>query len=39
LVGHQAEPQRNFLEYLRSIPPGAAVKFPRAVDRPRPVVL
>jgi plasmid stability protein len=39
LVGNKPGPQRNFIEYLRSIPPGADVEFPRSVDLPRPVAL
>lgn len=35
LVGNQAGPQEDFLAYLRSIPVGGALGFPRAVDRPR----
>jgi len=39
LVGDSAEPQRNFIEYLRSIPQGEAIEFPRSADLPRRVVL
>jgi plasmid stability protein len=39
LVGNRPGPQDNFLDYLRSIPPGAEVDFPRAADRPRSVEL
>jgi plasmid stability protein len=39
LVGNQAGPQDDFLAYLRSIPPGGGLDFPRAKDRPRPVQL
>jgi plasmid stability protein len=39
LVGNQPGPQRNFIEYLRSIPQGADVEFPRSVDLPRRVAL
>jgi plasmid stability protein len=39
LIGDSANPQRNFIEFLRSIPPGEAVAFPRAADLPRRVVL
>ena len=35
LVGEHAGPQENFLAYLRSIPTGGAIAFPRASDRPR----
>lgn len=35
LVGNQAGPQEDFLAYLRSIPTGGTLGFPRAVDRPR----
>jgi plasmid stability protein len=35
LMGNQAEPQENFLGYLRSIPTGGTIDFPRAADRPR----
>lgn len=39
LVGNRPGPQSNFLEYLRSIPQGKKVEFPRATDLPRPVSL
>lgn len=39
LLGAQPSPQRNFLEYLRSIPRGEDIEFPRADDLPRPVAL
>jgi plasmid stability protein len=39
LVGNQPGPQRNFIEYLRSIPQGEPVEFPRAADLPRSVEL
>ena len=39
LVGNQPGPQRNFIEYLRSIPQGADVEFPSSVDLPRRVAL
>lgn len=39
LIGDQPGPQRNFLEYLRSIPRGEDIEFPRAIDLPRPVAL
>ncbi len=35
LVGNQEGPAEDFLAYLRSIPSGGAMTFPRAVDRPR----
>lgn len=35
LAGDHPDPKRNFLEYLRSIPPGADVEFPRQRDLPR----
>ena len=39
LVGNKPGPQRNFIEYLRSIPQGEDVEFPRSVDLPRQVAL
>ncbi|MDD2765978.1 MAG: hypothetical protein PHE83_18605 [Opitutaceae bacterium] len=39
LVGNRPGPKRNFVEYLRSIPQGEEVEFPRASDLPRPVTL
>lgn len=39
LVGTNPGPKRNFIEYLRSIPQGADVEFPRTSDRPRQVEL
>lgn len=39
LIGNRPGPQHNFLEYLRSIPRGEEVAFPRATDLPRPVAL
>jgi plasmid stability protein len=35
LVGKQPGPKRDFIEYLRSIPQGTDVEFPRAGDFPR----
>ena len=35
LTGSQAGPQEDFLAYLRSIPGGGRIDFPRATDRPR----
>ena len=37
LMGNNPGPRRNFIEYLRSIPRGEAVEFPRAADLPRHV--
>ncbi len=39
LVGTRAEPQENFLDYLRSIPTGGVIKFPRSTGLPREVSL
>ena len=39
LIGNRPGPQSNFIEYLRSIPPGGPVEFLRAADRPRAVTL
>ena len=39
LVGNNPGPNRNFIEYLRSIPQSEAVEFPRTSDLPRPVEL
>jgi plasmid stability protein len=39
LVGNKPGPQRNFIEYLRSIPQGEDVEFARTTDLPRPVDL
>ncbi len=38
LLGSPA-PQKNFIEYLQSIPAGEGIEFPRAKDLPREVVL
>lgn len=38
LVGDGAGPQGNFIDYLRHIPPGEAIEFPRAKDLPRQVL-
>lgn len=35
----QPGPQVNFLEYLRSIPKGGDIPFPRSADLPRKVSL
>jgi plasmid stability protein len=37
LVGNKLGPQRDFIEYLRSIPQGKDIEFPRADDPPRKV--
>ncbi|MDO8539032.1 MAG: hypothetical protein Q7S40_01215 [Opitutaceae bacterium] len=39
LVGNNPGPKRNFIEYLRSIPQGDDVEFPRTRDIPRHVEL
>ncbi len=39
LAGPASAPQGNFIAYLCSIPPGAALAFPRGKDLPRPVAL
>ena len=39
LVGDNPGPKRNFIEYLRSIPQGEEVEFPRTRDLPRRVEL
>lgn len=39
LIGDGANPPKNFIEYLRSIPQGEAVEFPRSADLPRRVAL
>lgn len=39
LAGNGPAPQANFIEYLRTIPQGRAIGFPRAKDLPRPVTL
>jgi plasmid stability protein len=39
LVGNNPGPKQDFLEYLRSIPQGEAVEFPRTGDLPRPIEL
>ncbi len=35
LVGDQPGPQEDFLAYLRGIPSGDSLEFPRTADRPR----
>lgn len=37
LLGERASPEKNFIEYLRSIPSGQAVEFPRSRDLPRKI--
>ena len=39
LVGNRPGPRSNFLEYLRSIPRGEDVEFPRSPDLPRTIAL
>jgi plasmid stability protein len=39
LVGDQPAPRSNFIEYLRSIPQGETIEFPRSPDLPRHVAL
>jgi plasmid stability protein len=39
LVGNRPGPKRNFIEYLKSIPPGEDMDFPRGKDLPREVAL
>lgn len=39
LVGNRPGPKRNFIDYLRSIPQGESVVFPRSRELPRRVVL
>jgi plasmid stability protein len=39
LIGLQPGPKGDFIEYLRSIPAGGGIEFPRAKDRPRKVDL
>ncbi|MBI5769160.1 MAG: hypothetical protein HZA93_15310 [Verrucomicrobia bacterium] len=39
LIGAPAEPQMNFLDYLRSIPKADAVEFPRSLGGPRDIHL
>lgn len=35
LMGNQDGPKDDFLAYLRAIPTGGTIEFPRAKDRPR----
>lgn len=37
LTGDKPGPQRDFIEYLRCIPPGKAIEFPRSTDLPRTI--
>jgi hypothetical protein len=37
LAGDKLGPQRDFLAYLRCIPPGKAIPFPRSTDLPRTI--
>ena len=39
LIGNNPGPKRNFIEYLRSIPQGEDLEFPRTHDLPRHVEL
>ena len=39
LFGDTPGPKDNFVAYLRSIPAGDDIEFPRAPDLPRPVEL
>jgi plasmid stability protein len=39
LIGKRQDPKRDFLEYLRDIPPGGDLEFPRAIDLPRTIEL
>jgi plasmid stability protein len=39
LFGDTPGPKENFLAYLRSVPAGDDIEFPRAPDLPRPVEL
>lgn len=39
LLGDQPGPQEDFLAYLRGIPTGKAVDFPRSADMPRSIEL
>jgi plasmid stability protein len=39
LVGGSLGPKQDFLDYLRSIPQGAEVNFPRSRHLPREIVL
>lgn len=39
LLGDQPDPQKDFLAYLRAIPPGETIDFPRDADLPRIVEL
>jgi len=39
LLGDAPGPKDNFIEYLRSVPSGEDIEFPRSHDLPRPVEL
>ena len=39
LVGNRPGPQRDFIAYLRSIPQGGSIEFPRSVGLPRKIAL
>ena len=39
LTGDQPGPQRDFLEYLRCIPQGKTIEFPRSTELPRTIEL
>jgi plasmid stability protein len=39
LFGDTPGPKDNFIEYLRSVPPGDDIEFPRPADLPRQVEL
>lgn len=39
LVGDRPGPQRDFIAYLRSIPQGDSIEFPRSAGLPRKVAL
>ncbi len=39
LMDARPDPQKNFLDYLRSIPTKETIKFPRSADLPRDVAL
>ena len=39
LIGGKPGPQHDFIEYLRSVPQGMEIEFPRSADLPRRVAL
>jgi plasmid stability protein len=39
LVGDKPGPQRNFIEYLQSIPQGSTIAFSRSAELPRSIEL